>query len=182
MLSEKAKTVVEIGLAYGGSALAIGEALLATGGDRPLHLLLDPFQESEYANVGWEAICSAGLDTISTPITERSQIALPRLVTDGFTADAAFVDGSHIFENVFVDLYFLKEIVRPGGLIILDDLWWPSEAAAARYFELNSGWQPMVGAFENGTINASSSLPRVRAERLPDPRVQPSFKAFQAFC
>jgi hypothetical protein len=54
-------------------------------------------------------------------VQERSQIALPRLLGDGFVADAAFVDGSHIFRNVFVDLFYLRELVRPGGLVILDD-------------------------------------------------------------
>jgi len=46
-----------------------------------------------------------------------SQIALPRLAAEGMSADAAFVDGSHVFHNVFVDLYFLQMIVRPGGLL-----------------------------------------------------------------
>ena len=31
------------------------------------------------------------------------------LVAEGFVADAAFVDGSHIFHRVFVDLAFLHE-------------------------------------------------------------------------
>ena len=57
-------------------------------------------------------------------------------------ADAAFVDGSHVFHNVFVDLYYLQMIVRPGGLIVLDDYWWPGVATAARYFETNLGWRP----------------------------------------
>ena len=57
-------------------------------------------------------------------------MALPRLVAKGVTADAAFVDGSHRFHEVFVDLYFLRKIVRPGGLIVLDDHWWPSVRTA----------------------------------------------------
>jgi hypothetical protein len=58
---------------------------------------------------------------------------MPRLVTDGLVADGAFVDGSHDFHNVFVDLFFLSELVRPGGLVIIDDHHWPSVATAARY-------------------------------------------------
>jgi toxin HigB-1 len=73
-------------------------------------------------------------------VEERSQIALPRLLADGFAADAAFVDGSHIFHNVFVDLFYLRELVRPGGLVILDDCGYLSVATAARYFEVNTGW------------------------------------------
>lgn len=44
-----------------------------------------------------------------------SSIALARLAAEGFIADAAFVDGSHRFHEVFVDLYFLRKIVRPGA-------------------------------------------------------------------
>jgi hypothetical protein len=56
-------------------------------------------------------------------LRERSQIALPRLATEGMSAHATFVDGSHVFHNVFVDLYYLQMIVRPCGLVVLDDYW-----------------------------------------------------------
>ena len=35
-------------------------------------------------------------------------------LTDGVVADAAFVDGSHLFHNVFVDLYFLRRTRSAG--------------------------------------------------------------------
>jgi predicted O-methyltransferase YrrM len=41
-----------------------------------------------------------------------------------------------------VDLYFLGKIVRPGGVIIVDDYSWPSVQAAARYYQTNMGWWP----------------------------------------
>lgn len=104
-------------------------------------------------------------------LRDRSQLALPQLVTANVVADAAFVDGSHIFHNVFVDLYFLRELVRPGGVIILDDCEWPSVATALRYFELNTGWTELP--FDRPT--------RLRAVRLPDPRGEPSFESFAPF-
>jgi hypothetical protein len=104
-------------------------------------------------------------------VEERSQIALPRLLGDGFVAGAAFVDGSHIFHNVFVDLFYLRELVRPGGLVILDDCSYLSVATAARYFEVNTGWEPEPIAWPT----------RLRAFRLPKPRTEPSFKSFRPF-
>ena len=104
------------------------------------HVIIDPYQHL-FHNAGWDAITSAGLNSLCTLLAERSQLALPRLVTEGFVADAAFVDGSHLFHNVFVDLYFLRELVRPGGLVVLDDCHWPSVATAVRYFEMNTGWR-----------------------------------------
>jgi hypothetical protein len=56
-----------------------------------------------------------GLGGLTTLVTGRSRLALPWLISHRFVADAAFVDGSQILDNVFVDLCFLREIVRPGA-------------------------------------------------------------------
>lgn len=181
LIAERATTVVEIGLAYARSALAIGEALVSVGGADSVHLVIDPYQERAYRNAGRDTLRAAGLDRICTLVPEPSQVALPRLMVDGFTADAAFVDGSHHFHHLFVDLYFLGRIVRPGGLVILDDHWWPPVATAARYYETNLDWTPVPGGFDGATIDAATGLPRVRALRLPDPPPDPPFTAFQPF-
>jgi predicted O-methyltransferase YrrM len=170
LVVERATTVIEIGLAYGSSALAIGEALAVHGVERVGHVIIDAYQD-QFGNAGWDAMNAAGLADRCTLLTERSQLALPRLVADGFVADAAFVDGSHIFHNVFVDLVFLRELVRPRGLVVLDDCDWPAVATAVRYFERNTGWQPEP--LERPT--------RLRAFRLPDPPLEPSFEDFQPF-
>jgi predicted O-methyltransferase YrrM len=162
LVDERARVVIEIGLAYGSSALAIGEALVLQGAEGSEHLVIDPYQE-HFHHAGRDALTAAGLDGLSTLLAERSQLVLPRLVAEGFVADAAFVDGSHIFHRVFVDLAYLHELVRPGGLIILDDCEWPSVATAARYFEVNTGWQPVV----------PRAPTRLRAFRVPDPRTEP---------
>lgn len=55
LISEGAGTVVEIGLAYGSSALAIGEALVAVGTPRPRHVIIDPLQATVWRDVGLAA-------------------------------------------------------------------------------------------------------------------------------
>lgn len=169
LISAGAGTVVEVGLAYASSALAIGEALTIVGSPRPRHVIIDPFQESAYANAGWELICEAGLDPIAELVPVPSSLALPELVTGGLVADAAFVDGSHRYHEVFVDFYYLRKIVRPGGLIIIDDSEVPSVRTAVGYYEQNLGWAPIAGAFDG---------PRCRAFRLPDPPFEPPYKEF----
>jgi predicted O-methyltransferase YrrM len=168
LVAQGAHVVIEVGLAYGSSALAIGEALCSTGGTAS-HIVIDPYQATGYDNVGWDALCAADLAHHTTLIGEASSIALARLAADGFTADAAFVDGSHRFHEVFVDLYFLRRLVRPGGLIILDDAAWPSVATALRYFDRNLGWQ------------AVSIAGRLTARRLPDKPFEPAFTDFKPF-
>lgn len=187
LISEGAETVVEVGLAYASSALAIGEALVTIEPPHPRHVVIDPFQETVWSNVGWELLRSAGLDSIATLMLAPSSIALAQLAAEGFTADAAFVDGSHRFHEVFVDLYFLRKIVRPGGLIVLDDNWAPSVRTAARYYEQNLGWTVVPSAFASGTLwttgtgLAAGAVPRCRAFRLPDPSFEPSFEEFRTF-
>jgi predicted O-methyltransferase YrrM len=170
LLAEKPGTVIEIGLAYGSSALAIAEALAAAGPGQARHLIIDAYQKTFYSS-GWTAITAAGLAGLCCLLEERSQIALPRLLGEGFAADAAFVDGSHIFHNVFTDLFYLRELVRPGGLVILDDCHHLPVATAARYFEINTGWQP----------EPVTSPTRLRAYRLPSPRAEPDYKSFRPF-
>jgi predicted O-methyltransferase YrrM len=170
LLSEKPGTVIEIGLGYGSSALAIAEALVTAGSNDARHVIVDAYQ-NHFHGSGWDAIVAAGLDSLCSLLEERSQIALPRLLGDGFVADAAFVDGSHIFHNVFVDLYYLRELVRPGGLVILDDCSYLSVATAVHYFRVNTGWDPAPIAWPT----------RLRAFRLPEPRTEPSFESFRPF-
>jgi predicted O-methyltransferase YrrM len=169
LVAHRAHTVIEIGLAYGSSALAIGEALCSTDEPNVSHIVIDPFQGTAFKDVGWDLLNAAGLASQTTLIREASSIALARLAGVRFTADAAFVDGSHRFHEVFVDLYFLRKLVRPGGLIILDDSAWPSVAAALRYFDLNLGWKPV--AIEG----------RLTARQVPDEVFEPPFTDFKPF-
>jgi len=169
LVAEQACVVIEVGLAYGSSALAIGEAILSTCGRRARHIMIDAFQEIAYSNVGWELLRSAGLEATSKLLLETSSLALPRLLEEGFVADAAFVDGSHRYHEVFVDLYFLRKLVRPGGLVVLDDVEWPSVGSALAYFDLNMDWRPVdLGG-------------RLAGRRLPDELVEPAFTDFKPF-
>lgn len=170
MCTERARAVIEIGLAYGGSALAIAEALVTNEPDQARHLIIDAYQNRFYGS-GWSAIVEAGITGLCLLYEERSQIVLPRLLSEGLLADAAFVDGSHIFHNVFVDLFYLRELVRPGGLVILDDYSYPSVATAVRYFQVNTGWEP----------EPMPAPTRLRAFRLPNPRTEPNFESFRPF-
>lgn len=169
LVAEGARIVVEIGLAYGSSALAIGEALLAAGDPRVRHVIVDPFQTATFGNAGWAVLEEAGVAGQATLIEEPSSVALARLVAEGLVADAAFVDGSHRFHEVFVDLYFLRKLVRPGGLIVLDDTQWPSVASALRYYERNLGW------------TTAQVTGRLVASRLPKVLDEPEFTDFEPF-
>jgi predicted O-methyltransferase YrrM len=187
LVAEGVRAVVEVGLAYGSSALAIGEALATVGAPDRRHVVIDPYQHEVWSDVGWDLLRDAGLDACTELLTAPSSLALAGLYAGGTRADAAFVDGSHRFHEVFVDFYFLRKIVRPGGLIALDDDWTPSVRAAARYYERNLGWTPIPDAFAGGTLRSIADDPdgalvrRLRAYRLPEPAFEPPFEEFTGF-
>ena len=74
VLAENPGTVIEIGLVYGSSALAIAEALVSAGSNTARHVIVDAYQEHFHGS-GRAAIAGAGLAGLCSLVEERSQIA-----------------------------------------------------------------------------------------------------------
>jgi predicted O-methyltransferase YrrM len=137
---EDAMVTLEIGLAYGISALHVCAGLLENGHADARHVALDPNQSRRFSNEGLRALREAGLEGVLEFHAEDSQLALPRFVGEGRRFDLAFVDGNHRFDGVFVDLVYLGRLVRGGGVVFLDDYQLPAVAKAARFCVGNLGW------------------------------------------
>jgi predicted O-methyltransferase YrrM len=135
-IAEGAERTIEVGLALGISALFLCQALLPRGGR---HMAIDPFQTESWNGAGLRTLRDAGVEGLVEVIEEESQLALPRLVAESREFDLAFVDGDHRFEGVFLDLYFMSRLVRPGGLVVVDDMWMPAVRTAVAYVEKNLG-------------------------------------------
>ena len=141
VVRESAGRTIEIGLGYGMSALFICEGLIAVGHAAPTHVVIDPHQATRFANLGLQFLGEAGVADLVEHHPEESQIVLPRLLGAGQSFDLAFVDGNHRFEWVFVDLFYLARLIRPGGVIMVDDYQLPAIARAASFFLTNRGWK-----------------------------------------
>jgi predicted O-methyltransferase YrrM len=135
-IAEGAERTIEVGLALGMSALFLCQAVLVREGR---HVAIDPFQEQSWKRAGVTALSDAGVRELVEVIEEESQLALPRLVAEERVFDFAFVDGDHRFESVLLDIYYLTRLVRPGGLIVVEDTWMPSIRTAVAYVEKNLG-------------------------------------------
>jgi predicted O-methyltransferase YrrM len=145
-IAEGAERTIEVGLALGISALFLCQAVLPRGGR---HVAIDPFQSESWNGAGLRTLRESGADGLVEVIEEESQLALPRLVSEGREFDLAFVDGDHRFEGVFLDLYFMTRLVRPGGLVVVDDMWMPAVRTAVAYVERNLGARLEPGALPN---------------------------------
>lgn len=141
IVKEKPVNTIEIGLAWGISALYICEGLLMNGNQKAHHIAIDPFQSSKpkFMNCGLQVLEEAGVISMVEHISEESQIALPRFVSEGLQFDFAFVDGMHIFDRVFLDLIYLGRLVKPEGVIFCDDYQAESVAKAVSFCITNLG-------------------------------------------
>jgi len=135
---ERAARTIEIGLGYGVSALAVCAGLT---GDDAHHVVVDPFQDTRFGGEGLRRLEEAGLAPLVELHSEESQLVLPRLVAEGRSFDVAFVDGNHRFDGVFLDLVYLGRLVRPRGIVFLDDYQLPAVARAVSFCTTNLGWE-----------------------------------------
>jgi predicted O-methyltransferase YrrM len=140
VVQEGAIHTIEIGLAYGISALHICEGLVANGDANARHVVIDPFQTSRFAGCGLQALAEAGLASMIEHHAAKSHFVLPQLLSDGRSFDFGFVDGNHRFDGVFLDLYYLGMLVRRGGIVVLDDYDLPGIKRAAAFFVTNLNW------------------------------------------
>src|SRR5215212_88699 len=109
-----------------------------SGGAPPV---IDPYQATRFSDCGLQLLKEAGVSGLVEHRAEESQLALPQLLGEARVFDLAFVDGNHRFDGVFVDLVYLGRLVRPGGIVFLDDYQLPSVPRAASFFATNLGWK-----------------------------------------
>jgi predicted O-methyltransferase YrrM len=141
ILREGASRTIEIGLAYGFSALYICEGLIRSGQPDARHVVLDPFQAGRFASCGLQVLEEAGV----TPLVEyhdaMSQLALPAFLREGRRFDLAFVDGNHRFDAVFLDLFYLGRLLPKGAIVLLDDYNLPGIRRAVSFYLTNLDWR-----------------------------------------
>lgn len=140
VLRESARHTIEVGLGYGISALFICEGLLTNGAPDAHHVALDPNQATRFANCGLQFLEEAGVSHLIDFLPTASEIALPGFLAEGRRFDLAFVDGNHRFDGVFLDLIYLGRLVRPGGIVFVDDFQLRSVARSVSFCTRNLRW------------------------------------------
>jgi hypothetical protein len=148
-VSEGAGVTLEVGLGLGMGTLSLCEALLEVGGPGARHVVIEGYP-SDFGGAGVRTVRAGGVEDMVEQVHEESQLALPRLAAEGRCFDLALIDGDHRFEGVFLDLCFADRLVRPRGLVIVDDLWMPAIRLAVSYVERNLGWELLPGTITRG--------------------------------
>jgi predicted O-methyltransferase YrrM len=173
VLREGATDTIEIGLGYGISTLFICRALV-TRAERVHHIALDPNQSTRFANCGLQMLEDAGVSHIVEHVAEPSEIALPRFVEQGRRFDFAFVDGNHRFDGVFIDFAYLRRLLEPGRMIVVDDYQLPGVRRAVSFFVSNLRWTVESVSTEDPRHHWAA----IRTAMTPDERPYDYFAEF----
>ncbi|NEO66544.1 MAG: class I SAM-dependent methyltransferase, partial [Moorea sp. SIO4G2] len=86
-----------------------------------LHTAIDPFQKKSWKNSALAVLDAENLSQRFRFIEEFSCFSLPQLVKSQEKFDIIYIDGSHLFENVFIDFYYSTLLLEKDGIIIFDD-------------------------------------------------------------
>lgn len=159
----KPQISVEVGLAYGVSSLFICEILATQPAAR--HIVIDPHQylanevhsdHKTFEGSGLHSLKRAGYSHLIDFRDASSELALPQLVAEGLRADFAFIDGWHTFDSTLVDFFYVDRLLKPGGVVVLDDTDFPSVWKFCRYLVTNRDY----------TVIATLPIPEKRRRNL----------------
>ena len=138
LISElKPHVSLEVGLAYGVSALCICDAMEKIPGSR--HIIIDPHQRREdgYKGIGLHNLTRAGYGGKIEFFEQPSHRALAHLEAQGRKIDFAFVDGWHTFDYTMIDFFYIDKMLNVGGIVVFDDADWGSVRKLCRYIVTN---------------------------------------------
>jgi predicted O-methyltransferase YrrM len=140
--SNQFNKILEVGMAYGTSALFMCQALKEN--NAPGYLIsIDPNQSTQWEGIGRLNIERAGLLKYHRIMETTSDKAMAYLLSSNIDGDApesfdmVFVDGMHLFDYTLLDIYFAAKLVRLYGVIVIDDIRHKGVAKAIKYINLN---------------------------------------------
>jgi predicted O-methyltransferase YrrM len=163
-----ARHTLEIGMAFGVSALFICEAIAEKPGAR--HIAIDPEQRGRrWRGIGLRHLRQTGLDHLLDFRELPSHHALSDLERESIKIDFALIDGLHTFDYVMMDTLLVDRVLRVGGVMAMDDAEWPSVRKACRYLITNRGYRVMRcwGGQNNENLAAMRKMISAAARRSP---------------
>lgn len=124
---------VEIGFAYGISAMFILEKHRQIESIEGAHLVIEP--DSYWGTAAVHNIEKEGLSRYIQIRRDYSDKILTQLFHENYRIQYAYVDTTKQFDVVMQDFYFINKILDTGGVIIMDDCGggWPGVQRVARF-------------------------------------------------
>jgi predicted O-methyltransferase YrrM len=153
-------TAAEIGTYFAGGAEVMTRALWANGGG-VLHTT-DPFGAERCPAI--IATWPEELQALVQFHPLNSMDFLVRLQRQGLSLDFVLIDGDHDYEPVLFDLQMVARLLRPGGVVVLNDSAQTGPFQAARTFlAANPAWRELGTAIS--TFDENSPFAGERASQ-----------------
>lgn len=165
-IKAQATRTLETGLGFGLSTLFFCEALTYTGAAPGAHVAIDPLQDGLFGEAALRSLRAAGVDWLVAFHADSADRVLPKLLTDGEQFDVVLVDGDHHFDNAFVDCFYSVQLLRPGGLLVVDDVWMPAVDLVVRYLKTNLGCRKVASLPSDAPFDAKRPGGGARMEVL----------------
>ena len=153
---------VEIGFANGISSLYLCSGIAAKA--NPSHTAIDPAQYSLFQGKGIANLKRAGFEFLRF-LEAPSEVALPQLMQEGAVFDMALIDGWHTADQTMLDFYYVDRLVRPGGIVVIDDMTMPAVNKVVHYIARIPNYQ-LIGTsgrrgFRRRVINSVKAVASV---------------------
>jgi predicted O-methyltransferase YrrM len=158
------RRTLEVGCAFGIASLAICGATAGRDGAR--HVMIDPFQDTQWHGTGVANLRRAGYDFFELR-AEPSEYALPAIAQAASASfDLVLVDGWHTFDHTLLDIFYADRLLRVGGVLVIDDATLASVSKAVAYLERYPGYRA-CGEAGLGDASWRRALGRGIARSLP---------------
>lgn len=124
------KKSIEIGLAFGMSAIAITEEIVKNGGK---HVAIDKFENDGWHGYGLDLLEQANLREHVEFHEEYCYVTLPKLLSENRKFDFAYIDSTKQFDWLLVDFFYLDKLLELNGVIVFDDAAFPGIRKLLRF-------------------------------------------------
>ena len=147
--NNKLKKTMEIGMAYGVSALYISQAHKDLDHPPRSHVAVDPYQSTQWKNIAMLNLQRAKLSEMVELREEFSYLAMPLAVKNEEKYQLMFIDGMHLYDYTLLDFFYADLMLEVGGYMIFDDAHMPSVSKVISYVLTNRRFKLMETDLSN---------------------------------
>ena len=167
----KATVTVEIGVAFGASALTICHALKEMGNEKAKHYGVDPNQLTHYEGIALDNLRKENLIEIFHLLEGPSHLKVPELINNKTVVDFALIDGWHTFDYTLVDFFLVDKILRPGGLVAFHDTYAPAKQKVLKYIKTHRHYEVVEDYLVKGNEPFTLTLKFFLSRMFKNPRL-----------